>query len=172
MKGSGTVVICNTVARPGGESAFKGAVDVTNTATLAINAGKRVTTGVITVNSNATLSVAQSGTVALGGGLVLRDGACLGFNFTARNEQPVLNLTDKTVTFDEGETTNIVVKVSMANGARPAGGTHVVTSGGQFADATLSLSADAPKWVTGVSVNDDGNIVLGVKPLGTMFFVR
>ena len=172
VKGSGTVAICNTVARPVGESAFKGAVDVTNTATLAINEGKLVTTGVITVNSNATLAVAESGTVALGGGLALRDGACLGFNFTARNEQPVLNLTDKTVTFDEGTTTNIVVKVSTTNGARPASGTYVVTSGGQFADATLSLPADAPKWVTGVSVNGGGNIVLGVKPLGTMFFVR
>ena len=147
-------------------------VTVTNSATLAFKPGASLTTSNITVNAGATLAVAESGTVVIGGGLALKDGACLGFNFTARNEQPVLNLTDKTVTFDEGETTNIVVKVSMANGARPAGGTHVVTSGGQFADATLSLSADAPKWVTGVSVNDDGNIVLGVKPLGTMLFVR
>ena len=147
-------------------------VTVTDTATLAFKPGASLTTSNITVNAGATLAVAESGTVVIGGGLALKDGACLGFNFTARNERPVLNLTDKTVTFDEGETTNIVVKVSMANGARPAGGTHVVTSGGQFADATLSLSADAPKWVTGVSVNGGGNIVLGVKPLGTMFFVR
>jgi len=171
VKGSGTVAICNTVARPGGESAFTGAVAVTNAATLAINAGKVVTTGTITVNTNATLAVAQSGTVTLGGDLALRDGACLGFNFTTRNV-PLLDLTDKTVTFDEGETTNIVVKVSTADGVRPAGGTHVLTAGGKFADATLSLSADMPKWVRDISVNGDGNILLGVKPLGTVFLVR
>ena len=172
VKGSGTVEICNTVNRLSGAGAFNGAVIVTNTATLAINAGKQVTTGAITVNSNATLQVAQSGTVTLGGGLTLKNHACLGFNYTDRNE-PVLNLDGKTVTFDAGETTNIVVKISVDKGKWPHGGDNDLTSGGKFTAVSVTLdNTDKPSWAEGVKVNDDGNIVLDVTPMGMIFFVK
>ena len=172
VKGSGTV-ICNYTQRTNGEH-YTGDVVVTNTATLAINAGKKVTTGEITVNTNATLQVAQSGTVALGGGLTLRDGAALGFNYTTRNA-PMLNLTDKTVTFDEGATTNVIVKISAGVGVRARYGKDgkcVLTTGGNFADATVSLAEGAPDWVEEIGVNDDGNIYAEIKSEGLMFIVR
>ena len=174
VKGSGTVNVCNTINRVSGAGAFNGAVIVTNTATLAINAGKQLTTGDITVNSGATLQVAESGTLALAGGLTLKDYACLGFNYTNRNE-PVLDLDDKTVTFDEGETTNIVVKVSTVGGKWPHGGDNVLTSGNdkvltpdkKFAGVNVMLDeADKPSWAKGVSVNEKGDIVLVVNPKG------
>jgi len=171
VKGSGTVAICNTVARPSGESAFTGDVVITNTATLAINAGKTVTAGAITVNTNATLQVAQSGTVALGGGLTLKEGATLGFNYTTK-DAPVLNLTDKTVMFDEGATTNVIVKISADAGKRAKGGANVLTSGGKFAGVNVSLADGKPAWALGVSLNETGDIVLDVKPMGTVFLVR
>jgi len=126
--------------------------------------------GTLTVNSGATLEVAESGTVTLGCSLALNDGAVLGFNYTTRDE-PVLNLTDKTVTFDEGATTNVVVKISSAEGARAKAGANVLTSGGKFTDAAVSLAPDAPKWMKDVSVVD-GDIVLSVKPAGFIFIVK
>lgn len=172
VKGSGSVKICNTLARPSGEAAFTGDVIVTNTATLAINAGKQVTTGEITVNTNATLQVAESGTVTLGGNLTLKAGAKLGFNFTDRATVPQLNLTDKTVTFDEGAATNVVVKISAADGVWPSSGRMVLTSGSKFADVNnVTLDSDKPRWAKSVGVNDEGNIYVEVKPKGLMILV-
>ncbi len=145
-------------------------VAVTNTATLALKPGAIFTTSTITVNSGAALQVAESGTLALGGDLALKAGATLGFNYTTR-DAPVLDLTDKTVTFDEGATTNVVVKITAAEGRRGRGGVRTLTSGGKFADATVSLAAGAPSWVAGVSVVN-GDIVLDVKPRGTMIIVK
>ena len=143
---------------------------VSGTATLAIMPGADIGSGTITVNSGATLEVAESGTVTLGCSLALKDSAVLGFNYTTR-DAPVLNLTGKTVTFDEGETTNIVVKISAAEGKRPKSGANKLTSGGKFADATVSLADGVPGWAKGVSVVD-GEIVLDVEPAGTMIIVR
>ena len=126
--------------------------------------------GALTVNSGATLEVAESGTVAIDCKLSLKDSAVLGFNYTTR-DAPVLDLTGKTVSFDEGETTNIVVKISAAEGKRPKSGANVLTSGGKFADATVSLADGVPGWAKGVSVVD-GEIVLDVKPAGTRIIVR
>ena len=156
---------------------YSGEVVVTNTATLAIKADKVITTGAITVNSGATLEVAQSAAsagaaaVTLGGNLALNDGASLGFNFTNRNA-PKLDLTDKTVTFDEGETTNVTVKISADNGAWPRSGKNVLTSGFNFTGVNVSLAAGAPEWAAGVSFDDDGNIVLEVLPRGMVFMVN
>lgn len=155
---------------------YPNAFTVTDGGTLAIVPGAKpsVSTdnnGTLTVNSGATLEVAESGTVTLGSNLTLADGAALGFNYTARNE-PVLNLTGKIVTFDEGETTNVVVKISAKVGVWPKGGANVLTSGGKFAGVNVSLASGSPKWVQGVSVNDDGNIVLTVKPAGTRVIIR
>ena len=139
-------------------------VTVHDGATLAVRPGKKATAGALTVNANATLEVAESGTVASGGALSLKSGACLGFNYTTVNE-PVLDLTGKTVTLSG----TVVVKVS---GARPRGGANVLTSGGKFTGATVILSSDAPTWAEGVSVNGDGNIVLDVAIPVSTFFVR
>ena len=151
-------------------SDFTGGLTVTNTATVAVNPGKQPGAGTVTVNNGATLQVAQSGTVALAGGLTLADGAALGFNFTEKDAPPVLNVTGKTV--ELGENKNIVVKVSAADGVRPKGGSYVLTSGGKFADATVSLASDAPNWAGTVSVNADGNIVLDVKSPGFVLIVK
>ena len=154
-----------------------GGITVTDTATLAINADKKATTGSITVKTNATLQVAQSAAsagiaaVTLGGGLTLKNGAALGFNYTTRNA-PVLDLTGKTVTFDEGETTNVVVKIMADAGKRAKGGANVLTSGGKFEGVNVTLAEkDKPAWALGVDV-ENGEIVLNVKPLPTIFIVR
>ena len=48
-------------------------------------------------------------------------------------DDPVLDLTGKTVTFDEGATTNVVVKITASEGRRGRGGVRTLTSGGKFA---------------------------------------
>ena len=166
VSGSGTLRVnkaaINTTQPP---------VVVTNTATLAIKPGASLTTSTTTLNSGTTLQVAQSGTVTLGGNLTFKDGAALGFNYTTR-DVPVLDLTDKTVTFDEGETTNVVVKITSTDGKCGRGGAWELTSGGKFADATVSLAEGYPDWVKGISVNADGNIVIDVKSKGTYIYVK
>ena len=165
VSGSGTLRVnkaaINTTQPP---------VVVTNTATLAIKPGANLTTSAMTLNSGTTLQVAESGKVVLGGNLTLKAGAMLGFNYTTRNE-PILDLTDKTVTFDEGETTNVVVKISSTDGKCGRGGAWELTSGGKFADATVSLAVGSPDWVKGVSVVD-GDIVIDVKSKGTYIYVK
>ena len=168
-RGAMKVTGCGTVLF-NSESTFTGGLTVTDTATVAVNPGKQPGAGTVTVNNGATLQVAQSGTVALAGGLTLADGAALGFNFTGKQTAPVLNVTGKTV--ELGENKNITVKVSAADGIRPKGGSYDLTSGGKFADATVSLASDAPNWAGTVSVNADGNIVLDVKSPGFLLIVK
>lgn len=169
VSGKGTVLVDAVNTHSGG-------ITVTDTATLAINAGKVATTGSITVKTNATLQVAQSAAsagiaaVTLGGGLTLKNGAALGFNYTNRNA-PKLDLTDKTVTFDEGPTTNVVVKISATAGKRGFSGNNVLTAGGQFTGVTVTLASGAPDWALGVDVKD-GEIVLNVKPMPMLIIVR
>ena len=148
-------------------STFTGGLTINDTATVAVNAGKKAGNGLVTVNAGATLEVAESGTVALGGGLTLDDGAALGFNFTEKRTTPVLDVTGKTVTVNG----TVSVKISAAEGIRPKGGNHTLTSGGKFAGATVSLADGAPKWVKGVSVVD-GDIVLNVKSTGMVIIVK
>lgn len=173
VSGAGTVLVKydTTVSDKPDDDAFNGAVTVSDTATLAINADMKATTGAITVNDGATLQVAESGTVTLGGGLTLKDGAALGFNYST-SRAPVLNLTDRTVTFDEGETTNVVVKISADAGKRANSGKNVLTSGYNFTGVGVSLAPGAPDWVLGVSVNDDGNIEIDIKPKGMSIRIR
>ena len=151
---------------------LSGAVNVNGTATLAINPEKVMTTGAITVSSNATLQVTQSGTVALGGNLTLADGAILGFNYTDKDSAPVLDATGKTVTF--GEQANVVVKVTAANGSRPKykHNPYVLTSGGGFTGANLTLDAGSADWAKDINVNEAGNIILNVKSSGIYILVR
>ena len=153
-----------------------GSVTVTDTATLAINGGKVISNGAITVNGGATLKVAESAAsaaaaaVTLYGNLTLENNAILAFNFTDRTIAPTLDVTDKTVAVSG----TVKVKVSAADGVRPKGGKYELTSGGGFKgmnSESVSLADGAPDWADGVSVNDDGNIILTVKPTGLIFFV-
>jgi len=117
------------------------------------------------------LQVAQSGTVALGGNLSLADNACLGFNYTDKTV-PKLDLSGKTVTFAQGETTNVIVKISAAAGKRARKGDNVLTAGGKFAGVTVRVADGAPDWVKSVAVDGNGDIVMAAKPSGTMIIVR
>ena len=82
VKGCGTVLF-NSV------STFSDGLTVSSGATVAVNPGMRPGNGTVTVRNGATLQVAQSGTLALNGGLTLDDGAALGFNFTENMVAPV-----------------------------------------------------------------------------------
>ena len=142
---------------------------VNDTATLALMPGTDIGSGMVTVHDGSTLEIA-SGTMTLGGGLTLNDGATLAFNFTERSVTPQIAIADgKTLTV------NGAVKVKIAEDSlRPTVGKKVLTTCGGF-DAegvTVSLAAGAPKWVSGLSVNDDGNIVLDVKPMGMLIIFR
>ena len=92
----------------------------------------------------------------------------LGFNFTEKTV-PLLDATGKTVTL--GANGAIVVKVTAAEGTRAKGGANVLTAGGKFANANVSLAEDYPDWVKGVSVVN-GDIVLEAKPTGLVIIVR
>ena len=162
IKGCGTVLF-NSV------STFSDGLTVLPGATAAVNSGMRPGNGTVTVSGGATLQVAQSGTVALNGGLTLDDGAALGFNFTEKRTVPALNLTSRTVTLNGDK--NVLVKISAEEGIRPKGGATVLTEGGKFTGATVSLAAGAPDWVSRVKV-ENGEIVLDVKPYGAMIFVK
>ncbi len=170
VEGKGTFLCNYSPVALNGKEAYHGEITVKEPATFAINPGKYPTTGATTVNSGASLKVAQSGTVALGGNLSLGDGAVLGFNYTNMGN-PVLALKGKTVTFAEGLTTNVTVRITAADGVRAHSGRNVLTTGGKFADATVTLEAGAPKWVKGVSV-ENGEIVLEAKPAGTVIICR
>jgi hypothetical protein len=146
---------------------------VTDTATASVKAGCKPGTGVVTLEAGAILEVAESGAVTLGGDLALADGSTLAFNFTERKVGPLLALaSEKSLSFvGEGEK-NIAVKVS--GDVWPVGGKHILTATGGFKaeGVTVSLAAGAPKWAKSVDVNEDGNIVLDVKPMGTRVIVR
>ena len=65
----------------------------------------------------------------------------------------------------------MTVRITAAGEARAHGGRNVLTTGGKFADATVTLEAGAPKWVKGVSV-ENGEIVLEAKPAGLAVIFR
>ena len=114
-----------------------------------------------------TLEVASSGTVTLTGDLSLDNGAALGFNFTDWNTPPQLALSNgKTLT------ANGAVNVKISGEVWPKGGEKILTTCGGFTDDKVSLAEGAPKWAKRVYVNEDGNIVLDVKPMGTRVIVR
>ena len=145
-------------------------------ATLALVPGAEISkTGTVTVETDGCLEVAQSGTVSLGGNLVLANDAILGFNFTGRKSAPVLACT-QIPTFMDGESTNVIVKVSGSADLRPSGGAYALTACGGFdADGvTVMLSAEAPDWAEPdcLFVNADGNLVLDVKPTGMILIIR
>ena len=152
-----------------GEGSRIGGITVTDSATLAYAPGADLGAGAVTVGANATMEVA-SGEHTFEGGLTLNDGATLAFNFTQRTVAPQIAIA-------EGKTLSVngTVKVKIpADSKWPTGGEKVLTTCGGF-DAegvTVSLAEGAPKWAKRVYVNEDGNIVLDVKPMGTRVIVR
>ena len=173
VTGIGKVVVNHVTAAIGDRAAYSGAVEVKDSATLAINAGKKLTSGKITVNSGATLELAESGTNTLGGALSLQDGATLKFNFTERRTAPVLDLS-KGVTF--GNATNITVSVvgeRPAYHAAPGGnGRYALTSGYDFSGATIARAGDCPAWVKSIGLDDSGNIVADILLKGFLVIVN
>ena len=143
-------------------------VTVKDTATLAYKPGASLGTGGMTVKKDATFEV-SSGTTSVGN-LTLDNGATLKFNFTEANSAPVLNLTDKTVTFETAETTNVTVSVSANQGVRPVNREKKfqLTSGGKFSDALVAKAL--PRWAKELSVVK-GDIWLEVKPIGLVFTI-
>ena len=144
-------------------------VAVTDTATLALKPGAGFGETAMTVGENATLEIAESGMVALGGDLSLADGATLKFNFTERGAAPVLDLTNKAVTF--GDQTNIVV--SLSGDVRPSGNAFALTSGSLFVKSDVMITKGYyPNWVESVYVGDDNDIYAKIKPVPMMVIVR
>jgi hypothetical protein len=150
-----------------GESDRKGSITVTDSATLAFASGADLGAGPVTVGVNATMEVA-SGAHTFDGGLTLNDGATLAFNFTERSVTPQIAVAEgKTLT------ANGAVKVKIpADSKWPTAGEKILTTCGGFTAGKVTLVDGAPKWVRGLSVNADGNIVLDVKPMGTKVVVR
>ena len=147
------------------------AFTVTDGATLALNPGANIGTGLLTIKGGAALEIPESGMVTHNGNLSLENGAALAFNFTDRKTAPVLALAEgKAVAFTgEGE-----IAVKITGDAWPIGGDYVLTTCGGF-DAegvTVSLAYGAPKWAKGIGVNEEGDIVLTVRPKPTMIIVR
>ena len=111
-----------------------------------------------------------SGAHTFEGGLTLNDGATLAFNFTKRTIVPQIAIAAGKVLTVKG-----AVKVKIPVDSKwPTGGEKLLTTCGGFdsENVTVQLAAGAPKWVRGLSVNEDGNIVLDVKPMGTKVIVR
>ena len=138
-------------------------------ATLEIVTGADLGTGAVTVQDGGTLEVAESGTVTLNGDLSLADGATLGFNFTDRRVAPQI-----AVAQGKAVTVSGAVKVKVSDALWPTAGDYVLTACGGF-DAegvAVTLPEGSAKWAKGVRVNDDGNIVLTVKPRPTMIIVK
>lgn len=168
-KYNGDVVITgsgNVVFASGSKSSR--AIAVGGDATLSINSGADITNSTVSVDAGATLEVAGSGTVTLGG-LVLADGACLGFHFTERDTMPALALFNSAVPTVNGAVT---VKISGDSELWPKSGIKALTTCGGFGSVSMALSTPMPKWVkTGtLSVNDDGNIAVEIKPKGLVIF--
>ena len=103
------------------------------------------------------------------GNLSLENGAALAFNFTDRKTAPVLALAEeKEVTFTgEGK-----IAVKITGDVWPIGGDYVLTACGGFNAEDVSLADGAPKWAKGIGVNEEGDIVLTVRPKPTMIIVR
>ena len=150
-------------------SDFAGGLVVQDTATVAVHVGSAPTRSNVTVTNEATLLVAQSGTVSLHRDLTVADGARLGFNFTEKNAIPVLDVSAGDVTF--GGQSNVVVKVSAADGVRARSGANTLTYGGKFAGVHVALADGYPDWVKDIGIVD-GEIVLDVKQGGLILFVR
>ena len=125
-------------------SDFWGTLTVQDTATVAVNHGCGFTrSGDATVSSGAAIEVAQSGSVTFGKNL--------------------------TVTLNGQK--NIIVKITASEGKSAKGGANVLTAGGKFAGANVTLAEGAPKWVRSVRV-ENNEIVLEAYKSGMYIIVK
>ena len=138
-------------------------------ATLALNPSANIGFGDVTVQDGGTLEI-QSGTTTFGN-LTVEENAILSFNFTDRRNAPVLALYD-------GAEVNAMdpFTVKVSGTVWPLSGEKLLTTCGGFGGIPLTLSAagNAARWANQdrLSVNADGNIVLDVKPMGTVILFR
>lgn len=158
IEGAGKFVVNNI-------NTMTGDVCVNDSATLAINEGKVLTSGSVTVDSGATLEIASG--VNTFGGLELKENSTIVFKFTKRSSPQIAIADGKTLTADGA------VTVKISGDVRPTGGVKVLTTGGGFDGVAVTLADGAPEWAQRrLSVNEDGNIVLDVKPMGTEIIIR
>ena len=170
IAGSGTVVANYDVGNlSSGAGSKVGSFTVADGATLALNPGANIGFGTLTVQEGATLEI-QSGTTTFGN-LTVAENAILGFNFTDRRNAPVLALYDGA---EVNAPDPFTVKVSGT--VWPLSGEKLLTTCGGFDGIPLTLFAagNAARWANQdrLSVNTDGNIVLDVKPMGTVILFR
>ena len=165
IAGPGKVVATYTIGTYSKNNPFT----IETGATLELIPGVDLGTGLVTVQNGGTLEVAESGTVTLNGGLNLADGANLAFNFTDRRVAPQIAVA-------QGMTVTVsgAVKVKVSGDVWPTAGEKELTACGGFdAEGVIVTLADgAPKWAKDVGVNEDGNIVLTVKPKPMILIVR
>ena len=100
---------------------------------------------------------------------MLVSGATLSFNFTERRIEPVL---DVAALDNENTDPNGTIQV-FVSGKRPTGGKHVLTSGGLFGERNIVFAQGGqPDWAKEIDKDEDGNIILEVKPKATMIIIR
>ena len=155
---------------------MQAAVNVNDSATLAISAGCKVTTGAITVAAGATLAAPESGEAAqIAGAATFNSGAILGLKFTDAGESPKF-------AFTSAPTLNgdVFVKIETASGVLPrnrAGRWIVATGVGDLDVSKLkfdSVKAPKPTWVEDAKpfLVEDGDLILKVKQPGFVFRIR
>ena len=162
--GSGTVEVRRTM------SAIPASEFLANdTVTVAALPGLSLGKGAVGVAAGATLKVLESGTLNLSGNssATLADGATLAFNFTEKGTAPAIVLPAATTVSGA-----VNVSVFAEAGVRPKSGAHTIVSGYDFTGTTVALAAGAPHWAESVEVDEDGEIVLNVKPMGFVMSVR
>jgi len=170
VTGTGKVVVdYNVNDLSSSASSRTNVFSVATGATLTLNPGANIGFGTLTVQEGATLEI-QSGTTTFGN-LTVAENAILGFNFTDRRNAPVLALYDGA---EVNAPDPFTVKVSGT--VWPLSGEKLLTTCGGFDGIPLTLSAagNAARWANQdrLSVNADGNLVLDVKPMGTMILFR
>ena len=172
IDGSGMFVI-NTYVH------HAGTMNVSGTATVAINAGKQLLYydgqgRRVTMGAGTTLMAAESGTATMGArAFTLNADAALAFNFTEKNVAPVLSMPSATANYSGMVLPATVnVKISASNGVTPRHGTYTLTSGSAFKFTGKAIRlVDPPAWVKSVDVVN-GDLVLTVRPMGVTIIVR
>ena len=152
----------------------KGAVNLQDSATLLLHTGgadARIKS--ISVAPDAKLEIAESGSVKLGGNLTLENGATIKFNFTDKNNPPVLVFGENSVSVQENG--QVKIDVSAQGLTRPASGVYKLTSGltaeSGFLSGSVVLAENAPAWARRLTVSDTGDILLDVS-VGTKIIIR
>ena len=169
--GAATVTGCGKVVFTSTSTSNRG-LTTSDGATIAMTPGCDTLVAddqTFTINSGSTLEIPSSGTTTLGfETTAIKSGATLAFNFSHRKITPILAVASgKSSSLPD----TVNVKVSAADGIRPRSGSHTLTSGMNFTGKTVNL-VTGPKWADGVSVDEGGNLVLAVKPMGTVLVVK